>query len=813
MTFNPETLFFSIVLIWVNVRGILESKFNSCRSVFIAILFVPNKMELIAPWNKESLFLTVSEYNDSDEPVLATASVTKDQPFFNTAGGGVYMAAESFRLSAFAGDLGYIYQMLKPEWFIAGEQRVEDESDLLTVTNLITQSIETSTDLENNTKTQMRIVLQASQQSTGESCLFRLQNQLASYINDYMVTQNSVLKIEAADGDRMYKVVTDPAENIRADGCGDRGLVDITMKITGAALPNTSVVVSDGNLTSFCVRCEVAKSDIPAEYGLEHLKRYFSRGLYLFADTYLNVENSLPDWAFQGNYVLEVLGPYKMLARSTGSVGANVITDPEGKQPKVRCWLNNDYWFQENAMFEFEFYDEGNHHVGSGTIADEGFEEDWAVELVDAFQFKLAVGLNTKTAAAYQKTVGVLQAWIHDHPDQTDIWGVNAFEQSLFYAYDSHLVVADTLKTIVDVELLSGAALDNYTTETVIKLLHRETVAYQGTVSRTLSNNEYPAISPNEMFQIYNGKDSSGEHMWLLNGHANGGFQIQIKKDMDVFRISKDFFDRMGLDPHVICYENIRDGDRTSVGLICIPTTQPDLHGNAQDRYEERNFSNWVTEIDVSQCQKWDGSIIDATPSSLDTLKNTIIRVIGFPEADAYYRLINYFHKKSSGGSTRQAFKKDATLQEGPDGQEYLFTNVSAGDFIQNLQFVSVESFSLFEAIQLCVPSTPFQPMITSYSSGMRVLAELRLDFPVNGSAGTDGMNQGTNDFWVGDIQWSASNGHQYLQLSTAQQSIYNLEVRAQLVYRNCNTIPPKPIWIAPRGGLFQCKIRFVSVK
>ncbi len=775
-------------------------------------------MELIAPWNKESLFLTVTEYNDSDDPILASASVTKDQPFFNTAGGGVYIAAESFRLSAFAGDLGYIYQMLKPEWYIAGEQKGGDatESDTETTTNLVTNSVNVFTD-GNVTETKMRIELQPSQYTQGESSLARLQNHMATYMNDFRMSQNSVIKVDAAGGTRLYKLLSDPAENVKAAGFGDRGLVDVPFRVErvvhlGGNEDTTIIHGDNGEVKCFCIEISVDYSDVPSDTLLSELKNYFSSGLHCFADTANNEE----DWSYNGKYVMEILGPYKMLARNTTDVAPTVVSDPDlGGQPMIRCFIQNDAPFEENALFTF-LYKDGNAPEKEylANVDDDGFEE-WAVWDGVSFIFKLSVSFNLDDANALQKAQAALFNYSIQNPND-DTEGLGALHGDYFFVAHSDQDVYTTLHAEVDVQLLQGDPLDNYSTETVIKILEKESVSFDGTIARSLTpGKEYPAISPNEMFQIYNGTDSTGEHMWLLNGHANGGFQIQIKKNMDVLRINKDFFDRLGLDPHVISYETIRDApQRNKIGLICIPTLVPNEYGNAENRpQKDRNFSNWVTEIDVSQCTWWNGNMIDGSAAALEHILNTIIQKIGDPEATSYFRVLSYYFKKSSGGEQRQAFKKEGRIQEGPEGPEHIFTNLSAGDRIENLQYVSVESFSLFEGLQICVPSTPFQPMITSYSSGMRVLCELRLDFPVGPQAGPDGANQATNDFWVGDIQWSASNGHQYLQLSTAQQSIYNLEVRAQLVYRNANAIPPKPIWIAPKGGLFQCKIRLVSVK
>ncbi len=766
-------------------------------------------MELIAPWNKESLFLTVTEYNDSYEPILAVASVEKDQPFFNTAGGGVYIAAESFRISAFAKDLGYIYQMLKPNWFISGHRRVgdADESDEKVTTILQTNDVV----VQEGSLYKMRIKLKPD--LSDESSLRTLQTSLAGDLNDYRVHKNSIVSItpdqSVASETRYFKILNEPGETMQAQGMGSRGLVDVPFEIIDVITlgeDNETQVHLDinGNPLNFCVAILVEKKDIPAETTLDSIKRYFSQGLYCYA----NQSRNELDWAYNGNYVLKILGAYRMLVRDVDGVDEKDISDIEkGGQPQVRLWTNRDKFFEPAVEVHLSHAD----YVTHGMISSTHFHQ-WAYEDSTSFGFRLSVAFNEEPNSN-AKLLETL-ALANDNQGMGTIQ-IKALDQMQCFAYGFDTPVIDSLNCIADCELLVGAPLDVSDDQAPIpiNLIQKRSVAYEGTIARTVSNTNYPALSPNEMFQIYNGLDESGEPLWLLNGHINGGFKIEIKQDLDTLRVSKEFFDELGLDPRVLSYESVSEEDKHSVGVLLVPTLQPDEEGTAIDRPQEHsNFSNWVTEADVSQCTLWDGSMIDSSSGALDQLVGQVVRVIGLEESVSYFRLMNHYRKHRAGGKLRKMFLKDSRIEDGDDGPEYVFSNVSAGDVIQNLQYVSVESFSMFEAIQLCA-SVPFQPMITSYSSGMRVLAELRLSFPVGPQPGPTGKNQGTNDFWIGDIQWNASNGHQYLQLSTAQQSIYQLEIRAQFVYRNANALPPKPIWIAPRGGLFQTKIRLVSVK
>ncbi len=768
-------------------------------------------MELIAPWNKESLFLTCTTYNSSSEPILASASVEKDQPFFNTAGGGVYIAAESFRLSAFAKDIGYVYQMLKPEWFISGRnsERDPDQASTYEATNLRTDDMRVVEGTQ-----YMRMKLVVDQTNVNVSNISRLLPQYAVSLNDYRVCKGCSIGVTPDDNSqRAFELLNDPTETLQGQGFGIRGLSEvpfevIEVRILGAR-PTAVILDSEGHIGNWCMSISVLKRDLPHGTSLDELKKYFSSGLYCFSD---EVKNSPEEWSYQGRPVLQILGPWHLLVPSVQDKdGTEVdVQDIQSYQPLYRMSCREGKVFEIGTPVEIDYYDEdGIHETLDGTI-NHNFWKDWAFESSVAFQFLLGFAF-TRDSTTYPQVESIIDAAAVF--DDVDGYGVSAFVQKCFYTYRTDANVADQLYAMAKLRTTVGPDLQDYTTDMRIHLHGRPDVLFSGTTARTISTKEYPALSPNEMFQIYNGADSDGEAMWLLNGHANGGFQIKIMQDMSELVVNKDLFDTLGLDPQLISYETVHDGATRQMHFILIKTERPDDTGNAVNTPHpiNQNFSNYVSETPLSELTTWDGNMIN--PSNIDSYFNTIVHKIGEPEATGYFRVINAYIRNANGGTERRKFRKESMVQDGPDGPEIVFNNVSKGDYIQNLQYVSMESFALFEAIQICVPSLPFSGMVTSFSSAQRVLAELRLDFPVGPQAGLDGTNQGTNDFWVGDIHWSANNGHQYLQLSTAQQSIYNLQITAQMVYRDANRRVPKPIMLAPNGGLFQCKIRLVSVK
>jgi hypothetical protein len=337
---------------------------------------------------------------------------------------------------------------------------------------------------------------------------------------------------------------------------------------------------------------------------------------------------------------------------------------------------------------------------------------------------------------------------------------------------------------------------------------------------RTFESEDKACMTPNQMYEIFNIEDPTidpasnvSKYPWFLQTHSNGGFSLKINRDFDNFKISKDFCDSLGLVP-----EFIRNRARqksmlpdTDITIIVVRTGEPyDDEGHADVVWSGQDFTEQIEEEQISHFTLWNGQLIDS-----EYCRNHIgatLRSVGIVPAHlSYYRLIAV---SSTNAVTRRVNEKvkraGQVLTDPEDGEYYFWSNVQPGDLLLNSNVISVESFSLFEGIQIVCPSLPFSPMITSYSSGMRVLCEIRLSYEYTGNSDQSGRVISTADAFVGDIVWNANN-FQYLQLQSVGK-IYNLETRVQLVYRDCNRLPPKPVFIPPRG-IFQCKVRLLAVK
>ena len=130
---------------------------------------------------------------------------------------------------------------------------------------------------------------------------------------------------------------------------------------------------------------------------------------------------------------------------------------------------------------------------------------------------------------------------------------------------------------------------------------------------------------------------------------------------------------------------------------------------------------------------------------------------------------------------------------------------------IHNTARVSIESFSLFEGIQITIPDVPFQSQVTSWSNGERTLLELRLPVPYQTANEPSGRVAGTSFPYIADLIWSSTGGFEWLPVSSVGD-LYQVPARCSLVYRDANNFPPRPLYI-PEGGIFQLKLALLEVK
>lgn len=178
-------------------------------------------MELVAPFQKTHLMLTMSQYNDSDKAILAQAEIHKDQPFF-PANTNTYIAASSFRISGF-GDLGYIYQYLKPNWFISGE--LQDEEQPPDSTRWADSGV---CFLEMKSEEALSVALCCDTSKFADTnSLNQIKLNLATEFNEHMIDQGTTIKFHYDAANYVVELEESPAHNLRGPGSGQTGLGEI----------------------------------------------------------------------------------------------------------------------------------------------------------------------------------------------------------------------------------------------------------------------------------------------------------------------------------------------------------------------------------------------------------------------------------------------------------------------------------------------------------------------------------------------------------------------------------------------------------
>ena len=762
-------------------------------------------MELVAPFQKTHLMLTLSQYNDSDEHVLARAEIHKDQAFF-PANTNTYIAASSFRISGF-GALGYIYQYLKPKWFIAGESRTNNipgNNDRWVTTSLCLDRL--GFGAENVARA--RFVSDPEKYTVPTNSLNAVKTQMARDLNAYRVTQNSIVKMVQDGSNYVGRLATRPADSLRGPGEGQQGLFEVRCNMFEFRPSVTGLTIEKaegGDILRWGVVFMVNKSELPDGYNLRDFKEYFSRRIYLYPKR--------GDFDINGP-MFHVLGPCAFT--QVVSAENEIVSGLQGPhaEPMIPIWCDRGQYYQAGGDFNYEFpQDENPRQCRMDDCA------DWASEDENVFTATMCITWATEEA----KGLGMEAVEQGQQAEDPEAEGLNALAGH-YYCYTDGADITRAVHCTCDF-VQDSSYPNSGSQEADIHVHNPSTVplefsqTFSGSanvlIGRTFLDQDFACMTPNQMYEIFNVKDPDAPdtYPWYLQTHSNGGFSVKINKAFDNFKISKDFCDSLGLVPEIVrstLLSGAHEAD-TENRIVVIPCTPPGDQGvlDCIPIYGDGNFTDQVIEAQSVDFTTHDGRMISDEFCRQNI--GIILQRIGEPEQTSYYQLLACNVQNALRTRINSRVSRTGVVLTDPiDGDYYNWDNVEPGDIILNSNEISVESFSLFEGLQIVCPSLPFSPMITTYSSGMRVLCEIRLSYEYSGNSDESGRVISTADSYVGDIVWNANN-FQYLQLQSVGK-IYNLECRVQLVYRDCNRLPPKPVFIPPRG-IFQCKVRLLAVK
>ena len=349
--------------------------------------------------------------------------------------------------------------------------------------------------------------------------------------------------------------------------------------------------------------------------------------------------------------------------------------------------------------------------------------------------------------------------------------------------------------------------------------------------ARSFSADPKGIMCVNELFEMFNIPEliedekedngtKAGQGLWTLQSHSNGGFVLTVNRDVSRFQITKSFADQLGLEPYITLIQNDKRTDALQVDenfiLARYNTKTAAIHMETTDNFDnmvvEDKLSNYQERVDddYERTDDWGAYYMDIVRSNY-TKNDLLGMTVYHKDTKQPFKILNV--ATSSHHVTRTYKTKVAAIVKEFEGTiVYEWPNVPAGSVIGNTSSVSIESFSLFEGIQVTIPNLPFDPMITSYSNGQRAVCELRFPIPYNGGSNSTGRVVSTTDDKIGDLIWSVGgSGHQWLPVSSIG-SIYSLAVQCNLVYRDANNIAPRPVYL-PKNGIWQVKVVFLEVK
>ena len=820
--------------------------------------------ELVASNAKEHLYLVLHQYHDGlatgdTESRLARAHLEKDQPFFvNSSSSNI--SAVSLRISLFGqvDGRGYKYKNVMPSWFIAADKPSVEAEGAAEKEQFVASRLHSH--VYNFKEQDKKITLRISKNTGDEDAITKtvalhdLMDSAAGEFNKYKITRNAEVKMAIEENKHyLLKFTDNPVNHLVGPGFGNKGLgslrgiikavsdvqdipdnddpnaVDLTMNFV--SLQGDEGIGNPDATRSFQIIYSAKKSELPNKFTLIDFAKYLSSGVHLHY-------KDLP-----GGCVFSVLGPSAVQEPSS----IQTREDPDEKDqpelqiedvvhthkatangfirvPRLRMRANDGHYFGDAQSFvRLDSYNaHSNEYVNVGTATVPRTISDWFWEDAETYNARLAVEVTGNALTGRTNPLNFFGG------DQTPNFPEAIIHESnrnrLYYAYDTQLPpalrfeakdVPCDVKYFVDgtyqadyafdgaqdiaVENLSDLGYGKVLTYRVVTVKHERIEA------RTWSSQPVPIQTCNEMFSIFNAPLINPDKLWTLGTAVNGGFQIQMSKTnpMGRFEISEDFALEMGLKPIMKSGTTDKSTETPDTKDVYILA---EVHpGDEKMSKMNENFDNFCYEGELSDFYIIADGLKTPIPPGQD-LWQTENTILYHKETNKPYKSIDKvrktFHVQRDYITTTEA-----DIIMGPYGNAiWRWEKPPLGGIIQNTGMVSPETFSLYSGIIVTIPSLPFQSQQTSYSgNGERALLELR--FPVTASFSTNlqGEVTGTSMPVIGDLLWNRTGNHQWLPLSGAG-SIYQLEARAALVYRDAASRPPEPIFLAP-GGVFQLKI------
>ena len=786
-------------------------------------------MEFVSPWSSQHMWIVLHQYNDTNTMQLANAVVEKDRSFF-PASTNSYISAVSLRISLFgnAEGTGYVYQYIPPDWFIAGDKPDEKDSS----GDMAFVPLEKVTAWAYDFRGEHKTISLTTPLSEKKADMSDWLSNIAGEINQYRIQKDSLLRMEHTnDSHKAYiKILGDPSEHIRGCGMGPQQLAVVRGKIIEISDPDTpkrkdrlTYVLNtpvDGATQPkvFCIKYRVMKRDLPDGTTLREFASYLCSGVHLHLN---NPDRINP----HPGAVLSVLGPMtvdRVSNVSVSTVDFGMIVQPNGDQKvPVNRMVTNDNEYVSDGEVTIQYLDYNDSQFKYLTTAYvQATDSDWLYENSAVFEANLAVEISSNSGnfrAAWQEifTVGdkLTDAFLGSPAARDREYLCYTTQNPLYSAFGVHDIAVDVILRHES----SGDESDDYSVWIDPGILDQPGEDLMlGTIvdqrdrieARTWKQGDMGVFTVNEMYEIFNAPQINDGY-WNLNTASNGGFELKILKKMDRFQISEDMALALGLIPTMRCAARDLNTDQPQRQYVYI-FVKTARHAVDRAFVNNHNYNELVRE--GSLFEFWDvttGSKHNIDPGlSITELRQRI--VIDKVNEDQY-KIVD---RVESVFNNQRDFIQDrdcARIQVG-DKWVWEWEDPPIGGIVSNNSQVSLQSFALFEGIQVQLPSLPFQSQVMTYSSsGERTLLELR--FPITMGTGNDstGVVTATSFEHVNDVLWNRTGSHQWLPISSIGD-IFRIDARCSLVYRDAANIPPLPIHLPP-GGIFQLKIALLETK
>ena len=802
-------------------------------------------MELVDANTKNYVFLTLSQYNDTQQLKRTRVSMRRDQPFWD--GGNSYICCESFRVSSSPNQGGLYYKIFPPEWYMGCSVARDNQSTMPGDEQFEPLMLPFKSNAANehgqqcsaanvvfDDDTEVSTAQVYTQDINGAGALGDFNTQdpaiiqefLAKWVNHYHLTKGTWIRFltttHGADnttpGYYQGRLAENPSASISGNGFGPDRLYYPRL-----ILPTVGNNPYDAILQQF---------DLLAGAGVAVASVKFPVTYLLYPQLNLGDADITME---ELDLMTQALGTGMVIQQRTGH------QPPHDWEPA----LYGAFWHVNGIQgVEYNFrkeYFTGNH-------ADINIEHCTGAPLLPMHYQELKVGAMCWIDGPPNNSFGLPVGKVFGTITKVPIFD----RQGGYFAFPLHLTASVGLRDVIreashtsDAQrqrLLQQEFLATYD-DTRVALGISANTAFTVRGNSNLTEGDDPNNSwkmtqalvfyaqnphadevmcvrrpgedgpkyiytPNEMFYAFNKPEPNiGQLPYKLQTDENGGFHITWvdtgTNPGTNFIISCALSDELGLNEYFE-YDTEQYVDHRAEDKFFL------LKEGRQPWLEDQQVTTWINREDLSTTnpiasdQYGPGSWTPAPPQP-PAAQGEGAEL--WDRQGVRYRYISnhQFARNRYAHRTQRIYPVTHTDE---DGVAYFsYNDLPVEGRIGNTQMVSVESFSTYSEITIVIPNLPFQSMLGT-SSDERILASLRLPFQYGTNNDSNGAVAQTTFSYYGDLIFNTLPSRSYLKITTDQQ-LYDCDVEVRLIRRDGQMDVMK----LPYKGEFQVKLRLLQTQ